>query len=54
VGGIALKFTSPGFVGVPDRLVLMPGGPYGINCKVFAIELDTDIEEVKPLVKEKV
>ena len=24
--GIALKFTSPGFVGVPDRLVLLPGG----------------------------
>jgi len=26
----------------------------GINCKVFSIELDTDIEEVKPLVKETV
>ena len=24
--GLALKFTSPGFVGVPDRLVLLPGG----------------------------
>ena len=25
-GGIAPKFTSPGFAGMPDRLVLMPGG----------------------------
>lgn len=24
--GLALKFTSPGFVGVPDRLVLLPKG----------------------------
>ena len=25
-GGLALKFVSPGMNGVPDRLVLMPGG----------------------------
>ena len=25
-GGICPKFTSPGFDGIPDRLVLMPGG----------------------------
>lgn len=25
-GGMALKFVSPGCNGVPDRLVLMPGG----------------------------
>ncbi len=24
--GVALKFISPGCAGVPDRLVLMPGG----------------------------
>lgn len=24
-GGRALKFVSPGFTGVPDRIVLMPG-----------------------------
>lgn len=24
VGGIALKFVSPGFAGMPDRLVLLP------------------------------
>ncbi len=26
VGGIAPKFTSPGFDGMPDRIVLLPGG----------------------------
>ena len=25
-GGIALKFVSPGFAGMPDRLVLIPDG----------------------------
>ena len=25
-GGIAPKFVSPSFVGMPDRLILMPGG----------------------------
>lgn len=25
-GGLALKFTNPGFDGVPDRLLLFPGG----------------------------
>ncbi len=28
-GGLALKFVSPGFDGVPDRLVLLPGGRVG-------------------------
>ena len=26
VGGLALKFVSPGTAGVPDRLLLFPGG----------------------------
>lgn len=25
-GGMALKWTAPGFTGVPDRLVFLPGG----------------------------
>ena len=29
VGGMALKFVSPGFAGVPDRLVLIPDGKIG-------------------------
>ena len=28
-GGMAAKFTSPGMNGMPDRLVLMPGGRMG-------------------------
>jgi len=28
-GGRAVKFTSPGFDGMPDRLVLLPGGRCG-------------------------
>lgn len=29
MGGIAPKFTSAGFDGMPDRLVLLPGGRMG-------------------------
>ena len=25
-GGIAPKFASPGFAGMPDRIILLPGG----------------------------
>lgn len=28
VGGIALKFISPSFAGMPDRLVLLPDGVF--------------------------
>jgi len=28
MGGIAAKFVSPGFDGVPDRLVLLPKGKW--------------------------
>ena len=28
-GGIAPKFTSPGFDGMPDRLILLPNGRMG-------------------------
>ena len=28
-GGLAVKFVSPGFAGMPDRLVLLPGGRLG-------------------------
>lgn len=27
-GGIATKFVSPGLDGVPDRLILLPGGKF--------------------------
>ena len=29
MGGIAPKFVSPGFDGMPDRIVLLPGGHMG-------------------------
>ena len=29
MGGIALKFVSPGFDGMPDRIVLLPNGHMG-------------------------
>ena len=34
-GGLALKFVSPGFNGVPDRLLLFPGGRISF-CEVKA------------------
>ena len=43
MGGLALKFVSPGFDGVPDRLVLLPGG------KIAFIELKAPGETLRPL-----
>lgn len=28
-GGMCVKFTSPGTAGVPDRIVILPGGKIG-------------------------
>lgn len=36
MGGVAFKFVSPGNAGVPDRLIVMPGG------KVYFAELKTE------------
>lgn len=36
LGGLAYKFVSPGNSGVPDRLVILPGG------RVIFAELKTD------------
>lgn len=36
MGGIAFKFVSPGNNGVPDRLIVLPGG------RVYFVELKTD------------
>lgn len=43
MGGLCLKFTSPGFDGVPDRLVLLPGK------KIAFIELKAPGKKLKPL-----
>ena len=42
-GGLALKFVSPGFAGVPDRIVLMPDG------KMAFVELKAPGKKPRPL-----
>jgi hypothetical protein len=42
-GGLALKFTSPGFDGVPDRLLLFPGG------RAAFAEIKTTEQKPRPL-----
>ena len=43
MGGLALKFVSPGMAGVPDRLVLFPGG------KIAFVEMKAPGEMPRPL-----
>ena len=43
MGGIAPKFTSPGFDGMPDRIVLLPGGHIGF------VEVKAPGEKPRPL-----
>ena len=43
MGGIAPKFTSPGFDGMPDRLVLLPKG------KIAFVEVKRHGEKPRPL-----
>lgn len=43
IGGQAWKFTSPNMAGVPDRIVLLPGG------KMFFAELKKPGEKLRPL-----
>lgn len=42
-GGLAVKFTSPGFNGMPDRLVMFPGGRIGF------VEVKAPGETPRPL-----
>ena len=42
-GGLALKFTSPGFDGVPDRIALLPGG------KMAFVEVTAEGKKPRPL-----
>lgn len=43
MGGMALKFISPGMAGVPDRIVLIPKG------RVVFIELKAPGKKLRPL-----
>lgn len=47
MGGLAPKFVSPGFDGVPDRLLLLPNG-----CMAFA-ELKAPGKQLRPLQKRR-
>ncbi len=41
--GVAVKFVSPGFAGMPDRLVLLPGG------RMAFVEVKRPGEQPRPL-----
>ena len=43
MGGLAPKFVSPGLDGVPDRIILLPGG------KMAFAELKADGKKLRPL-----
>ena len=43
MGGIAPKFVSPGFDGMPDRLILFPGG------RIAFIEVKAPGKKPRPL-----
>ena len=43
MGGIVPKFISPGFDGMPDRIVLLPGGHIGF------VEVKASGEKPRPL-----
>lgn len=43
LGGRAYKFVSPGNIGVPDRLVVLPGG------RVIFVELKTERGRLSPM-----
>jgi hypothetical protein len=47
VGGLALKFASPGYDGVPDRLLLLPGG------KMAFVEVKAPGAKPRPLQRKR-
>lgn len=42
LGGLAIKFFCPTFTGLPDRIILMPGG------RVYFAEMKTTGEKLRP------
>lgn len=47
LGGMCPKFTSPGFAGMPDRIVLLPGGRIGF------VEVKTKGKAPRPLQRKR-
>lgn len=47
MGGMAVKFVSPGFNGVPDRIVLLPGR------KIAFVELKAPGKKPRPLQRKR-
>lgn len=45
LGGLYYKFTSPGLPGVPDRLLVLPGG------RVIFVELKTEVGRLSNIQK---
>lgn len=43
LGGLCLKFVSPGCAGVPDRIIILPGG------RVIFAELKTEYGQLRNL-----
>lgn len=43
IGGQAVKWTAPGRAGVPDRIILLPGG------RVAFVEMKAPGKKMKPL-----
>lgn len=48
MGGVAYKFVSPGNSGVPDRIILMPGG------QVYFVELKREGGQLTSLQKRQI
>ena len=48
MGGVAYKFVSPGNSGVPDRIILMPGG------KIYFVELKREGGQLTNLQKRQI
>lgn len=48
LGGKAYKFVSPGNVGVPDRLIVLPGG------RIIFAELKADWGKLSPMQKAQI
>lgn len=42
-GGLAVKFVSPGFDGMPDRLLILPGG------RIAFVEVKAHGKKARPL-----